>query len=163
MGAPKGNQFWRLRSKHGRDKLFATPELLWEAACEYFGWCDAHPWLKQEAVKSGTLAGRIIEVPTARPYSLSGFLLYIGASESYWKEFRAAGHEGFLSVIDEVERVIETQQFEGATVGAFNANIISRKLGLIDKQALTGADGGELKVSHEVRNHRVIFEDYRDE
>ena len=26
MAAPKGNQFWMLRSKHGRDKLFATPE-----------------------------------------------------------------------------------------------------------------------------------------
>ena len=23
MAAPKGNQFWMLRSKHGRDKLFA--------------------------------------------------------------------------------------------------------------------------------------------
>lgn len=40
MAAPKGNQFWMLRSKHGRDKLFATPEALWEAACEYFQWCD---------------------------------------------------------------------------------------------------------------------------
>ena len=29
MAAPKGNQFWMLRSKHGRDKLFATPEALW--------------------------------------------------------------------------------------------------------------------------------------
>ena len=38
MAAPKGNQFWMLRSKHGRDKLFATPEALWEAACEYFQW-----------------------------------------------------------------------------------------------------------------------------
>lgn len=28
MAAPKGNQFWMLRSKHGRDKLFATPEAL---------------------------------------------------------------------------------------------------------------------------------------
>ena len=42
--APKGNQFWKLRSKHGRDKLFATPDLLWEAACEYFAYCDKHPW-----------------------------------------------------------------------------------------------------------------------
>ena len=45
MAAPKGNQFWMLRSKHGRDKLFATPEALWEAACEYFQWCDENPCL----------------------------------------------------------------------------------------------------------------------
>ena len=36
---------WMLRSKHGRDKLFATPELLWDAACEYFQWCDENPWV----------------------------------------------------------------------------------------------------------------------
>lgn len=32
---------------------------------------------------------------------------------------------------------IEGQQFEGATVGVFNANIIARKLGLVDKKDVT--------------------------
>jgi hypothetical protein len=43
MGAPKGNEFWKMRSKHGRDALFASPELLWESACEYFEWCNDNP------------------------------------------------------------------------------------------------------------------------
>ena len=51
MAAPKGNQFWMLRSKHGRDKLFATPEALWEAACEYFQWCDENPWTTRKAIQ----------------------------------------------------------------------------------------------------------------
>ena len=51
MAAPKGNKFWMLRSKHGRDKLFATPELLWEAACEYFQWCDENPWTTRKAIQ----------------------------------------------------------------------------------------------------------------
>lgn len=140
--------------------LFASPDLLWQAACEYFDWCDKHPWVKNEAVKSGDSAGLIIQVPTSRPYTIAGLLLYIGVNDHYWRDFRSDGHREFEDVIARVEKVIETQQFEGATVGAFNANIISRKLGLIDKQALTGADGGELRISHEVRNHRVIFEDY---
>jgi hypothetical protein len=46
MGAPKGNQFWKLRSKHGRDTLFESPEKMWEAACEYFQWCDDNPLLE---------------------------------------------------------------------------------------------------------------------
>ena len=33
--ASVGNEWYKLRSKHGRDKLFTTPELLWEAECEY--------------------------------------------------------------------------------------------------------------------------------
>jgi hypothetical protein len=28
MAAPKGNKFWMMRSKHGRDKLFASPQLI---------------------------------------------------------------------------------------------------------------------------------------
>ena len=45
--------------------------------------------------------------------------------------------EDFSAVISMVEEIIETQQFEGAAVGAFNANIIARKLGLADKQDIT--------------------------
>lgn len=134
MSAPKKNQFWRLRSKHGRDKLFTSPELLWTAAEEYFLWCDGNPWLKKEAIKSGERTGDIIDIPAARPYSLSGLCLYLGACEVYWWQFKAAEHEGFEQVIAAVEQVIETQQFEGAVVGVFNANIISRKLGLVDRQ-----------------------------
>lgn len=44
MAASKNNQFWKLRSKHGRDTLFSSPEFLWSAACEYFDWCDENPW-----------------------------------------------------------------------------------------------------------------------
>lgn len=48
MAASKNNQFWKLRSKHGRDTLFSSPELLWSAACEYFDWCDENPGIKRK-------------------------------------------------------------------------------------------------------------------
>jgi hypothetical protein len=144
MPAPKGNQFWKLRSSHGRDKLFTTPQLLWEAATEYFNWVDAHPLYKAEAIMSGKDAGKIIKVPMGRPYTITAFLLYIGASEAYWREFKKAGHEDFLSVIGDIEKAMYTQKFEGAAIGAFNGNIISRDLGLADKKELTGKDGERL-------------------
>lgn len=146
MAAPKGNQFWKLRSKHGRDKLFATPDLLWEAACEYFEWCDDNPWKMKEALKGGEMAGTVMDIPTARPYTLTGLALYLGASETFWREFRKGAKNDFLSVIDQIEQVIYTQKFEGAAVGAFNANIIARDLGLKDasKQEISGPDGGPL-------------------
>lgn len=42
MGAPKGNQFWKLRSKHGRDKLFSSPEILNDKNLynHHKGWMD---------------------------------------------------------------------------------------------------------------------------
>lgn len=142
--APKGNQFWRLRSEHGREKLFAEPDLLWAAAEEYFNWCDGHPWYKVEASKSPGVKkdNQLIKVPTAIPYTLSGFCLYCGASENWWKEFRK--NEGlskdFLALISRIEEIIRTQKFTGAAVGAFNANIISRDLGLADRQEARQVD-----------------------
>lgn len=144
MAAPKGNQFWKLRSKHGRDKLFADAEMLWESAIEYFEWCDKHPW---NATKKKTkLMGNETETtPTERPYSLTGLCLYLGCSQGYFRQFKTNCSEDFLTVIERIEDVIETQQFEGAVVGAFNANIIARKLGLSEKteSLIDHTTGGE--------------------
>lgn len=136
MAAPIGNQFWKLRATHGREKLFSTPDLLWDAACEYFEWCDANPW---KSIKTKTRDnGWETEVsPTQRPYTLSGLCLYLNCSQSYFRAFKLDSTkctDDFLTVITRIEEIIETQQFEGAIVGAFNANIVSRKLGLVDKQ-----------------------------
>lgn len=162
MSAPKGNQFWMLRSKHGRDKLFTTPELLWDAACEYFQWCDENPWTTKKAIqktvpvkkKVGKKTQTVNEehtqreiTPTSRPYSLTGLCIYVGASSMWWRNFKEKckneEDEDFLIVITRVEETIETQQFEGACVGAFNASIISRKLGLADKQEVDHTSKGQ--------------------
>lgn len=158
MAAPKGNQFWRNRSKHGRDKLFATPTLLLEAAYEYFAWCDANPWKKIEQLKrpfeqkvGKSNRKKLItttELPTQRPYTLSGLMLYCDASESWLRTFKVTcKDQDFLAVITHIEEVIATQQLEGATVGAFNANIIARKLGLTDKKDIT-TDGESLNKGY---------------
>ena len=85
--------------------------------------------------------------PTSRPYSLTGFCIYVGASSKWWSTFRSEcrnkNDEDFLEVIARVEETIETQQFEGACVGAFNANIIARKLGLADKQEVDHTNAGK--------------------
>lgn len=155
MGAPKGNQFWRMRSKHGREKLFSSPELLWDAVSEYFQWCDDNPWTTRKAIQktipTKVKKGKKEEVenqqhvyqeitPTSRPYSLSGLCVYLNASTNWWREFRASclrkDDKDFLEIISRVEEIIRTQQFEGACVGAFNSNIIARTLGLADKQEI---------------------------
>jgi hypothetical protein len=134
-----GNQFWKMRSSHGRDLLFASPLLLWESACEYFEWCTENPWLKSESIKSGELAGTTMTVPISRPFTMQGLCIYLDCSTSYFREFkrsRGDSNIGFMSVIEKIEEVVYQQQFEGATVGAFNANIIARALGLTDKQVV---------------------------
>lgn len=162
MPAPKGNQFWKIRTKHGRDVIFDTPQLMLEAAYEYFEWCDKHPWVKHEALKSGERIGKTVKVPTSRPYTLSGLCLYIGTNSHYFEHFKMSlrgQHEDFSSVIKHIEEVIRTQKFEGASVGAFNANIIARDLGLVDKKDIV-SDGesinkGFYEFVKEIRSKKV--------
>jgi len=129
MGAPKGNQFWKLRSKHGRDKLFTTPELLWEAANEYFQWCEDHPIEAED--NKGTKNVNLVKFN--RPFTLKGFCIYCDASENWFIEFRKIADKDFLYIIHKIEEIIYNQKFEGAAIGIFNANIIARDLGLSDK------------------------------
>lgn len=170
MGAPKNNKFWELRTKHGRDKLFTSPKLLWKVATEYFEWCDNNPWIKNEQKKGSQkidilelLAvskkenidindllndsmSSIVEIPTARPYTLTGLCLYLGVNSKYFSDFKKGLHEDdkdFSEVITRIEETIYSQKFEGAAVGAFNANIISRDLGLADKKELDHTTKGE--------------------
>lgn len=158
MAAPAGNQFWKLRSKHGRDRLFASPADLWEAACEYFNWVDAHPWFKVEQLKKPYLEKAekegdkdrwvtITKVPTARPYTMQGLCLYLDCNTVYFNKFEKAlqGKEDEVSkdfgqIITRIRETVFTQKFEGAAVGAFNGNLIARELGIADKQETRNVD-----------------------
>lgn len=141
MAAPKGNQFWKLRSKHGRDKLFATPELMWEAACEYFEWCENNPLIEVDYRGKDS---DMVHIPKMRPFTLHGLCLYLGCNTQYFKTFKAQLNEGekdFNTVITNIEEVIYNQKFTGAAAGFLNANIISRDLGLSDKKELEHSGG----------------------
>lgn len=129
-----GNQFWKLRSKHGRDTLFSTPEKLWEAACEYFKWASENPLLETRVFQ---YKGAIVkeEVPIMRAMTMGQLCFYLKCDESYFRTFkRNENNKDFFTVIADIENVVYTQKFQGAAGNLLNANIISRELGLIDKQ-----------------------------
>lgn len=142
MAAPKGNQFWKLRAKHGRDKLFESPELLWEAACEYFEWCESNPLIETQAKSVSIPMGggteiQLVQLPVMRAMTLSQLCLYLGCNDAYFRTFKAQMTEkdkDFNTVINQIEQTIYNQKFQGAAGNLLNANIISRELGLIDKQ-----------------------------
>ncbi len=131
MGAPLGNKFWQLRSKHGRDKLFESPDLLWEAACEYFTWIDENPLIQVDF--KGKDAERV-EIPHVRPYTIHGLTSYLGCNVGYFNEFaenlKNSDVKDFSVVIAHIRETIYRQKFEGASCGFYNANIIARDLGL---------------------------------
>lgn len=145
MSAPVGNRFWELRSKHGRKKLFETPDLLWEAAIEYFEWCEENP-LPEEKVFN--YQGEITRTTIAkmRAMTLSGLCLYLGCNEAYFRTFKSQlpdNEEDFNAVVSKIETVIYNQKFQGAAADLLNANIVSMELGLRQKidNTLSNPDG----------------------
>jgi hypothetical protein len=134
----KPKRIWEMRSKNGRDQLFSTPELLWEAAQEYFTWADNNPW---SSTKSGYSGGKpnFESKPTQRPYTLYALCFYLNCNTDYFTQLRKK-LKGSMDpreieiarVIEDIEETIKNQQIEGAVVGTYNGNIISRLNSLAD-------------------------------
>lgn len=132
-----GNKFWKLRTKHGRDKIFSDAAVLTAEAQSYFDWCDRHPWEKVELVK---YRGGYEEagVPLGRPYTMDGFTYYLGVSGSYFRTAKGNLREKIekgkadeseielLEAIELIEQVIRMQNIEGAAVGLFSTNLVAR-------------------------------------
>lgn len=132
MAAPTGNQFWKLRTKHGRDKLFESQEILWEGCCEYFESVDARKWHRTEFTGKDAVE---CTVPLDVPYTWTGLYLFLDIDHKTWELYKK--REDFIPITTRVTHIIYTQKFEGAAVGAFHANLISRDLGLTEKSAVT--------------------------
>ena len=155
MAAPKGNQFWKLRSKHGRDTLFKSATLLWDEACKYFEWCDNNPLIEVD------FRGKEIKevaLPKMRAYTMEGLCLYLGVNRTYFNDFRSklknekhADNQDFSDIITRICDVIYTQKFTGAAAGFLNANIIARDLGLKDRSDMTTDDEPINKIVIEIK------------
>lgn len=73
---------------------------------------------------------------------MQGLCSYLDCGVNYFRQFKEEGHEGFSLVISRIEETIYNQKFTGAAAGFLNANIISRDLGLAEKNKVEG----ELKI-----------------
>lgn len=155
MGAPKGNNFWTMRSKHGRDKIFQTPELMEKAALEYFQSVIDNPFMVAEKGQGNTArfyAGddangnpiykdNVVYMPRIKPFTIMGFCRYCGADVDFLAAFERSFNtekkddprkKDFLAVIKWIRDVIKDQQLSAASSGLLKENIISRVLGLAD-------------------------------
>ncbi len=149
MAATKGNQFWKQRSRHGRDKIFASPLIMLRAAEKYFTWCDNNPIIETQFFNRGKYGVQSVEVPHMRPYTITALCIYLGVNTRYFNDFKKRLDlnkkidKDFSTVITRIEEIIYSQKFQGAAAGFFNANIIARDLGLTDKK--------EIEANHNIK------------
>lgn len=145
MPAPKGNQFWKARTKHGRDKLFKSPEALNEACEEYFQWVEDNP-LTEGKLTSYQGANKIEDLPKMRAMTISGICLFLDIDRKTWDYWRKS--EDFSPIVARAEEIIRSQKFAGAAADLLNPNIIARDLGLTDRQdhEISGKGGGPIET-----------------
>jgi hypothetical protein len=142
MAAPKGNEFWKLRSRHGPNVLFDDPAKLEDACLEYFEVTTNSPLFEDKvAFYEGCASHEPVE--KMRPFTIGGLCLFLGIVEMTWREWRK--REDLSAIIAWAEGVIREQKFAGAAAGLLNPSIIARDLGLADKQEHTGENGGPIQ------------------
>jgi hypothetical protein len=136
MAAPSGNQYWKLRDKHGRDKVFSSPEEMAHAFEEYIEFTKNRTDFNKVRVKKNVikpqnedcdlLSQDEIEVITKTvgveehtveespvPLSVGGFCLHVGASSAFLKNFvlRINDEKEGLDPNDDKEKVEEIEDF----------------------------------------------------
>ena len=134
MAAPKGNQCWMLRLKHGLDGKFKTPEEILENFEQYVQWAEETPLIEVDFRGKDATEVRL---PKKRLLTKEGFALACGFS-CYTKlsEYKTKSKD-FGSVFTRIEQAIYTSKLEGAASGLFNHNIIARDLGLMNQEQVT--------------------------
>jgi len=135
MGAPKGNQYWKRRATHGPHHKYTADELITEAE-KYF------KRLTDE--KAARLYDPVSKTHFLRPPSVLSLCVHLGVSEATWYRWKSESDDDLQEVIAYIETIMRAQQFDGAAVGLFKANIISRMIGLAEKHEHTGKDGQPL-------------------
>ena len=146
MAAPKGNQFWKARSSHGRKPIFESPEDLWEACQEYFDWVENNPLYEAKAFAyQGKV--NVESLPKMRAMTIGGLCIFLDIDRGSWDNY--AAKEDFFHVTTRATEIIRDQKFAGAAAELLNPNIIARDLGLAEtqKNEHSGPNGGPMLIS----------------
>ena len=138
MAAPKGSQYWKLRKTHGHSFKIEKPEEMWNKAVEYFEWAESNPLNEYKPHN-----GELVAVPKPRVLPILGLCNYIGICRQTFYSYKE--REGFEDVIGYIDQIIQNNKFELAAADLINAQLIGKDLGLLDRQEISGPNGGAVQ------------------
>lgn len=146
--------FLQFRPPWNRHKV-NNAEDLWEHFTNYVEHSNSTPLVEAKlfSTKTGLANGSLNRL---RPLTVEAFCNYIGISARIWNSWKTKAvdndDEFFHEVMEMIELNIQDHQFQGAATSFFNATMISRKLGLVEKTevaaAQTQSDPSEGKEEH---------------
>lgn len=122
-----------------KHKYIETPEKLWEYFLAYVEHERNNPMLKREYVGKD---GNEVNTPLQVPITFEGFECYLQDQDiiedlGKYSANTDKAYTEYVTIITRIRQNCFVQNFKGASVGLFNANIIAKKLGLIEKMQTT--------------------------
>lgn len=183
MAAPKGNQYWKIRSRDGREKEYDQKKLL-RGANKYFQWCQENPlqeeviinkpwteWVEttvidndgnEKVLKSKvTHPYSIAYLNKMRPFTLHGLCNFLEICINTFKNYEK--DKEFLTVTTRIRQIIYNQKFEGAASGFLNPNIIARDLGLTNKESVEVSGDINIPIESWISKNNTIDVDNNSE
>lgn len=122
--------------KRGKPRKFKPAELLDEFQ-NYIQDRMSNPIVEKEKESGNTgqnSSAKTKEKSHPQLLSVADFCVFLGCSRNWWNELP----DEYLGVKSHISTYIDNFQLKGASIGVFNANIVSRLLGLKDKTELSG-------------------------
>ena len=119
-------------------KLIESPEQLWDFFVDYVEHEKESPMYKTEyAGKDGIEKSTPLQVPI----TFEGFECYLADRNIIndlgdYSSNKDDRYSDYATIITRIRKNCFVQNFKGASVGLFNANLIAKKLGLIDKSSV---------------------------
>ena len=145
--APKGNRYGVDLASFVKPKSYQPKEWA-QKFIDYLEHRQGKVWNKQESIKSGDSAGTVFDVPISLPLTIESFCVFANVSmQTFYNYEKAKTYEDYFEITARIRITIESDQLEGAIVGAYNPNIIARKLGLADKTEEVGSKEVVVRVS----------------
>ena len=115
---------------------FKEPDEVWNMYTQYLDNLSNQSLYRPEVIKSGELAGKIIQVEIKVPPTILGFCIFADIDkQTYYNYINADSSNIDTKLIDIFTRVdddIKNKQITGATVNMYNGSIVARLNGLSD-------------------------------
>ncbi len=117
------DEIWNPSNEWEGDRKYNSESEVWDAARSYFNWCVEHE-----------IRGK------PRAFTKRGLCVYMSITNDTWSNYKAI----YPTVTSMVDDIIFEQKFTHAAVDIFNANLISKDLGMMDRNVNINAPASSL-------------------
>lgn len=147
MGAPEGNQFWKLRSKHGRDKIFSSGEMIDKSVDEFMSALYENPIKEHDFVGKDATE---VEKNKYRVPTWNRFANFCGVHSAHFlqlkhdlKDKTDEFSKDIYAALMRADDLFYSEKFEMASAGLANASLIGKHLGIHEIQKVDVTSKGE--------------------